>query len=73
MVEKFHFLKKEEVAFDIDGFINYLQTLEGGNKDYEPAKAIAAHVRGFFRFTPSTTPPHLALLNFLHWRNTLDI
>lgn len=34
------------VAFDTEGFINYLQTLDGGNKDYEPAKAIAAHVKG---------------------------
>lgn len=64
IVERYRFLKKEQVAFDTEGFINYLQTLDGGNKDYEPAKAIAAHVKGYFRFTPATKPPHMALLNF---------
>ena len=42
----------------------YLQTLDGGNKDHEPAKAIGAHVRGYFQFTKPTKPPHMALLNF---------
>ena len=27
-------------------------------------KAIAAHVRGYFQFTPSTNPPHMVLINF---------
>lgn len=48
IVERYWFPKKEQVAFDTKGFINYLQTLDGGNKDYEPAKAIAAHVKGHF-------------------------
>ena len=64
MVERYRFLKNEQVSFDIEGFTRYLQTLQGGNKDYEPAKAIAAHVRDFFRFTPSTKPPYMALLDF---------
>ena len=64
IAEKYHFLKKKEVTFDIDGFIPYLQSMEGGNKDLLPEKATAAHIRSFFRFTPETTPPHKALLCF---------
>ena len=64
IVEKYHFLRKEEVNFNIDGLIGYLQTLDGSNKDYEPAKAIGAHVRGYFQYTPPTRPPHAALLDF---------
>lgn len=50
IAEQYHFLKKAEVAFDISGFTEYLQTMEGGNKDLKPAKATAAHVRSFLRF-----------------------
>ena len=52
------------MAFNIDGFTEYLQTMEGGNKDVLPAKATAAHVRGFFRYTPETTPAYKALMSF---------
>lgn len=64
IAEKYHFLNKEEVNFNIDGLVSYLQTLDGSNKDYEPAKAIGAHVRGFFQYTPPTRPSHAALLDF---------
>jgi len=63
-LEKYHFLKKKEVNFDIDGLIAYLQTLDGGNKAYELAKAIATHVQGYFQYTTPTQPPYAALLNF---------
>jgi len=63
-LEKYHFLKKKEVNFDIDSLIAYLQTLDGGNKAYEPAEAIAAHVQGYFQYTTPTQPPYAALLNF---------
>jgi len=35
-------------VFDVDGFIEYLQSLSGGNKSYNIAKAIAADVSLFF-------------------------
>ena len=35
-------------VFDIDGFIEYLQSLSGGNKSYNVAKAIAADISLFF-------------------------
>jgi len=38
-------------AFDIDGFIDYLQSLAGGNKSYNVARAIAADVAVFFQHT----------------------
>lgn len=37
--------------FDIDGFIDYLQSLAGGNKSYSVAKAIAADISLFFEQT----------------------
>ena len=52
------------MAFDIEAFEQHLQTYEGGNKDPSPAKATAAHVKAFFRFTPETTPPYKALMCF---------
>lgn len=52
------------MTFDIQGFEEYLMTYEGGNKDPSPAKAIAAHVKGFFRFTPETEPSYKALICF---------
>ena len=56
IAEKYHFLKKKEpVNFDIEGFA-YLQTLDGGNRDVDPVKAIAAHVKGFFQYTRPTEP-----------------
>ena len=79
IAERFRFLKKTEVNFDIAGFTNYLQTMEGGNKDVGPAKAIAAHVRGYFRHTPDRSPPHQALLEyqslqqyFTHLKGTME-
>ena len=62
--EKYGFLKRTDVVFDIEDFTKYLQTMEGGNKDLLPAQAVAAHVKGFFRFTPETTPPHKALITY---------
>ena len=38
--------------------------MDGGNKAHDPAKAIGAHVRGYFQYTTPTTPPYLALTNF---------
>ena len=57
------------MSFDIEGFINYLQTMEGGNKDILPAKATAAHVRGFFRYTPETQPAYKALMCYQSLQN----
>ena len=57
------------MAFDLQGFEEYLKTYEGGNKDPLPAKAIAAHVKGFFRFTPETSPPYKALISFQSLQN----
>ena len=48
IVDKYHYLQKTEVNFDIDGLISHLQTLDGTNKAYEAARAIGAHVRGYF-------------------------
>lgn len=53
----------------MEGFIAYLQTLDGGNKGFEPAKAIAAHARGYFEYTPETTPAYMAILNFKSLQN----
>ena len=57
-------MKKEPVNFDIMGFAAYLQTSDGGNKENEPDKAIAAHVKGYFQYSTSTKPPYIALLDF---------
>ena len=62
-------MKKEPVDFDIMGFASYLQTLDGGNKETEPAKAIAAHVKGYFQYSTPTKPPHMALLDFHKLQN----
>ena len=62
--KQYHYLNKTKVAFDIEAFEQHLQTYEGGNKDPSPAKATAAHVKAFFRFTPETTPPYKALMCF---------
>ena len=44
--------------------ISHLQTLDGTNKAYEAARAIGAHVRGYFQYVQPTRPPHAALLDF---------
>ena len=33
IVEKYHFLEKEEMNFNINGLISYLQTLDGSNEE----------------------------------------
>ena len=69
ILSKYHFMKKEPVDFDIMGFASYLQTLDGGNKETKPAKAIAAHVKGYFQYSTPTKPPHMALLDFHKLQN----
>lgn len=44
------------ISYKRDQSQAYLQTLCGTNKDFNPAKAIAAHVRGFVQFIPPTNP-----------------
>ena len=38
-------------AFNVDGFIEYLQSLAGGNKSYSVAKANATDISTFFEQT----------------------
>ena len=68
------------MKFDIKVLIGYLQTLDGGikNLDVEPAKAIGAHVRGYFQYIAPTMPPHLVLINFhslmvMHLKTTMKL
>ena len=60
-------------AFDIDGFIEYLQSLSGGNKSYNVAKAIyiAADISLFFeRISQGSTDTYYDIL--LNTRNLHD-
>ena len=58
-------------VFDIDGFIEYLQSLSGGNKSYNVAKAIAADISLFFeRISHGSTDTYYNIL--LNTRNLHD-
>ena len=41
--------------FDVEGFVNYLQTIAGGKKTKSVAKSIAADVAKFFNTSPQST------------------